>query len=135
MNLGRLLNLPQVSYPWHGVNFALVYSLMSITVHMSFSLPGATSRGRLPVVQHWVIHFAKVTFPIVHRTQKLPQAKSNLAHAHYFKCLAVAWWPGGRVLKSKGGAKIGNCQCEISYKICKVQLVNRFKVIVILAFL
>ena len=38
-------------------------------------------------------------------------------------------------LKSKGGAKIRNCQCEISYKICKVQLVKRFKVVVILAFL
>ena len=40
-----------------------------------------------------------------------------------------------RTLKSKGGAKICNCQCEISYKICKVQLVNRFKVVVILVFL
>ena len=39
------------------------------------------------------------------------------------------------VLKSKGSAKIRNCQCEISYKICKVQLVNKFKVVVILAFL
>ena len=38
-------------------------------------------------------------------------------------------------LKSKGGPKIVNYQCEISYKICKVQLVNRFKVIVLLAFL
>ena len=38
-------------------------------------------------------------------------------------------------LESKGGAKIRNCQCEISYKICKVQLVNKFKVVVILAFL
>ena len=38
-------------------------------------------------------------------------------------------------LKSKGGAKIRNCQCEISLKICKVQLVNKFKVVVILAFL
>ena len=38
-------------------------------------------------------------------------------------------------LKSKGGAKIRNCQCEISYRICKVQLVNKFKVVVILAFL
>ena len=38
-------------------------------------------------------------------------------------------------LKSRGGAKIRNCQCEISYKICKVQLVNKFKVVVILAFL
>ena len=33
------------------------------------------------------------------------------------------------------GAKISNCQCEISYRICKVQLVNKFKVVVILAFL
>ena len=30
-------------------------------------------------------------------------------------------------LKSKGGAKIRNCQCKILYKICKVQLVNKFK--------
>ena len=30
-------------------------------------------------------------------------------------------------LKAKGGAKIRNCQCEILYKICKVQLVNKFK--------
>ena len=37
--------------------------------------------------------------------------------------------------KSKGGAKIRNCPCEILYKICKVQLVNKFKVVVILAFL
>ena len=38
-------------------------------------------------------------------------------------------------LKSKGGAKIRNCQREISYKICKVQIANKFKVVVILAFL
>ena len=38
-------------------------------------------------------------------------------------------------LKSKGGAKIRNCQCEILYKICKVQLVNKFKVVAIVAFL
>ena len=31
------------------------------------------------------------------------------------------------VLKSKGGAEIRNCQCEMLYKICKVQLVNKFK--------
>ena len=48
-------------------------------------------------------------------------------------------WRGGRggsrplsdnflgALKSKGGAKIRNCRCEISNKICKVQLVNKFK--------
>ena len=52
----------------------------------------------------------------------------------------MAWWQGeagGKsplssdnflgVLKSKGGAKIRNCQCEILYKICKVELVNKFK--------
>ena len=60
----------------------------------------------------------------------------------------MACWPGRGVkgarapcdnflgaLKSKRGSKIRNCQCEISYKICKVQLVNKFKVVVILAFL
>ena len=30
-------------------------------------------------------------------------------------------------LKSKGGAKIRNCQCEILYKIRKVQLFNKIK--------
>ena len=32
-------------------------------------------------------------------------------------------------LKFKGGAKIQirNCQCEMLYKICKIQLVNKFK--------
>ena len=54
-------------------------------------------------------------------------------------------WRGGKgggpsdnffgALKSKGGAKICNCQCEKSYKICKVQLVNKFKLVVILVFL
>ena len=51
----------------------------------------------------------------------------------------MAWWPGEAggqlppsdnflgVLKSKGSTKICNCQCEILYKICKVQLVNKFK--------
>ena len=43
-----------------------------------------------------------------------------------------AWSPSDNFL---GGAKIRNCQCEIPYKICKVQLVNKFKVVVILAFL
>ena len=51
----------------------------------------------------------------------------------------VAWWPGEKggsrppsdnflgALKSKGGGKIRNCQCEMLYKICKVQLDNKFK--------
>ena len=59
----------------------------------------------------------------------------------------VAWWRKGGggsrpysnnflgALKSKGGAKHRNCQCEILYKICKVQIVNKFKVVVTLAFL
>ena len=53
--------------------------------------------------------------------------------------LSVAWWLGGQgavippsdnflgALKSKGGAKIRNYQCEILYKICRVQLINKFK--------
>ena len=57
--------------------------------------------------------------------------------ALYNITVAVAWWPGGEgavppndnflgALKFKGGAKIRNCQCEILYKICKIQLVNKF---------
>ena len=53
---------------------------------------------------------------------------------------SVVWWSGGRGGRPPQwqffrGGKIRNCQCEISYKICKVQLVNKFKVVVILAFL
>ena len=46
-----------------GVNFTPVHSLMPATVHMSFSLP----RGHLNV----------------NKTQKLPQGKGSLVHAHY----------------------------------------------------
>ena len=42
----------------------------------------------------------------------------------------MSWWPGeggGGGGGGDWGAKIRNCLCEISYKICKVQLVNKFK--------
>ena len=39
----------QLTDPW--VNFASVHGLTSVTVHMNFSCPEATSRGGLPVVQ------------------------------------------------------------------------------------
>ena len=46
---GQLLNSSHVSDP--GVNFASVYDVLaSVTVHMSFSVPRATSRGGLPTV-------------------------------------------------------------------------------------
>ena len=79
MTPGQLLNPGQVSDP--GVNFASVYGLTLVTVHMN--LPEATSRGGLPVVQHRVTCLAEVTFLHVERTQKLPQGKSSLAHAYY----------------------------------------------------
>ena len=66
-----------------GVNFALVHGLIPVTVHMSLSCLGATSRGGLPVVQHWVTCRAEVTFLHVNRMQKLPRGKSSLAYAHY----------------------------------------------------
>ena len=69
-----------------GVNFASVHGLTPVTVHMSFSLPRGnfeSSRGGLPVVQHWVTRLADVTFLHVNRTQKLPRGESSLGHAHY----------------------------------------------------
>ena len=50
MNSEQHLSPEQVSDP--EANFALVYGLKSVTVHISFLLPGATSREWLPVVQH-----------------------------------------------------------------------------------
>ena len=78
---GQLIASGQLTDP--GVNFASVHGLTSVTVHTNFSLPGATSRGMLSVVQHQVTGLSKVTFLHVNRTQKLPRGKSSLAHAHY----------------------------------------------------
>ena len=77
---GQLIASGQLTDP--GVNFASVDGLTSITVHINLSLPRATSRGGLPIVQHQVTGFAKVTFLHVNRTQKLLRGKSSLAHAH-----------------------------------------------------
>ena len=78
---GQLIAPGQLTDP--GVNFASVHSLTSVTVHMSFRCPGATSRGGLPAVQHRVTCLAEATFLHVNRTQKLPRGKSSLAHAHF----------------------------------------------------
>ena len=63
---GQLIAPGQLTEPW--VNFVSVHGLTPVTVHMSFSLPGATSRGGLPVVQHRVTRLAGVTFLHVNRT-------------------------------------------------------------------
>ena len=81
MILGQLIAPVQLTDP--GVNFASVHGLTPVIAHMSFSLPRATSRGGLPVVQHRVTRLAEVTFLHVNRTQKLPRGKSSLAHAHF----------------------------------------------------
>ena len=78
---GQLTAPGQLTDP--GVNFASVYGLTPITVHMSFSLPRGNFERRLPVVQHRVTRLAEVTFLHVNKTQKLPRGKSSLAHAHY----------------------------------------------------
>ena len=73
MILGQLIASGQLTDS--RVNFALVHGLTSVTVHMNFSLPGATSRGGLPLVQHQVTGLAKVTFLHVNRTQSCPGAR------------------------------------------------------------
>ena len=78
---GQLIAPGQLTDP--RVNFASVHGLTPVTVHMSFSLPRATSRGGLPVVQHQVTHLPEVTFLHVNRMQKLPWGKSSPVHAHY----------------------------------------------------
>ena len=67
----------------NGVNFASVHGLTPVTVHMNFSLPGATSRGGLPIVQQLVTRLAEVAFLHVNRTQTFSWSKSRLAHAQY----------------------------------------------------
>ena len=59
-----------------GVNFASVHGLALVTVHISFLLPRGDFERR-------VTRLAEVTFLHVNRTQKLPQGKSSIAHAHY----------------------------------------------------
>ena len=70
---GQLIAPGQLNDP--RVNFASVHGLTPVTVHMSFSLPGATSKGGLPVVQDRLIRLAGVSFLHVNRTQKLPRAR------------------------------------------------------------
>ena len=57
---GQLIALEQLTD--RGVNFASVHDLTPVTVHVSLSLPGATLRGGLPIVQHQVTRLAEVTF-------------------------------------------------------------------------
>ena len=67
--------IPDNSLPrGHSLTPGSIHGLTPVTVHMSFSLPGATLRGVLPVV------LAEVTFLHVNRTQKLPRGKSSLVH-------------------------------------------------------
>ena len=77
---GQLIALGQLTDT--GVNFASVNGLTPVTVHMSFSLPEATSRGGLLIVQHRATRLAEVTFLHVNRTQKLPRGSSSLAHLY-----------------------------------------------------
>ena len=58
-----------------GATFASVYSLTSVTFHMSFSLSRTVLLGELPVVQHQVTRLSEVTFLRVNRTQKLHGAR------------------------------------------------------------
>ena len=78
---GQLIAPGQLTDP--GVNFASLYGLTPVTVHMSFSLPRGNFERRLTIVQHRVTRLADVTFLHVNRTQKLPLGKSSLAHARY----------------------------------------------------
>ena len=48
--LGQFIALGQLTDP--GVNFASEHGLTSVTVHMNLSLPRATLRGGLLIVQH-----------------------------------------------------------------------------------
>ena len=75
---GQLIASGQLTDP--GVNFASVHGLMSVTIHMNFSLPWGNFERR---VTRCTTGFAKVTFLHVNRTQKLSRGKSSLAHAHY----------------------------------------------------
>ena len=60
---GQLIASGQLTDP--GVNFALVYSLTPVTVHMSFLLPQANFKRQ---VTHCITHLAEVTFLHVNRT-------------------------------------------------------------------
>ena len=77
---GQLIASGQLTDP--GVNLASVYGQTPVTVHMNFSLPRATSRGALLIVQYQVTGLAKVTFLHVNRSQKSPRGKRSLAHAN-----------------------------------------------------
>ena len=78
---GQLIAPGQLTDP--GVNFASVHGLTPVTVHMSFSLPRGYFERRVSRCTTPGTLLAEITFLHVNRTQKLPQGRSNLAHAHY----------------------------------------------------
>ena len=82
MILGQLIASGQLTDP--GVNFASVHDLTSVTVHMNFSLPWATSRGE------WVTRCTtpgnrpcQGNFSPCEQNTKVAQGSSSLAHAPY----------------------------------------------------
>ena len=75
-------------------------------------------------------------FYIKENVQKSYQNSPNLPYNKAFISGVVTRRVGGqlpppsdnflRAVKSKGGAKIRNCQNEILYKVCEFRLVNKF---------
>ena len=78
---GQLVAPGQPTDP--GVNFASVHGLTPVTVHVSFSLPRDSFERRVTRCTTPGSPPCRGNFLDVNRTQKLPQGKSSLAHAHY----------------------------------------------------
>ena len=101
MILGQLIALGQLSDP--KVNIVSVHALTPATVHINFLLPGATSRGGLPVVQHCVTCLVKVTFLSVNRMQSFLRTRVAL------HMLIINVWNKFSNKKFQKAQEIGKC--------------------------
>ena len=71
----------QVSDP--GANFALVYGLTPVTVHMSFLLPRGNFERRVTRCTTPGNPPCRGNFSLCEQNAKVARGKSSLAHAHY----------------------------------------------------
>ena len=81
MILGQLIASGQLTDP--GVNFASVYGLTPVTIHMSFSLPRGNFERRGTLCTTPGNPPCRGNFSPSEQNAKLPRGKSSLAHAHY----------------------------------------------------
>ena len=125
------------------LNYLTKYVLVCYLLHFHLEQFTLTVFSKISFLLLTVPETVNICSPVLDCSPKFPfpphiyitsSLGSCCGHSFLLNSGVVAGGSGPPV-KFLRGAKICNCQCEILYEICKVQLANNFKVVVILAFL